>query len=159
MTRRGWSPIICVNQRVDPRKSAISRGYEMSTKLLLVTSDLVLAKAYQARLTKEGFDVDACRTGHEGLVRARGQTPHVMLVDLALPGMTGLDVIKWLRDVPWLAQVPVVVLIERTVKREVLEECQLWGIAGVLEKDTCSLAEVVARAQACLRRVAAGSSV
>ena len=116
----------------------------MAAKLLLITHDDLLAKAYGARLSTAGFEVERCRTGHEGLAKARRWTPDLILLDATLPGMHGLDVLKWLRDVPWLVTVRVVLLIERTLARAVLDECVLWGAGSYLSKDTCSLDELVA---------------
>lgn len=112
-------------------------------KLLLITHDAVLARAYTVRLAKLGFTIDHQRTGHEGLVRARQWPPELILLDLALPGLNGLDVVKSLRDVPWLVQVPVVLLIERTLEPSVLAECLLWGATSAFPKDTGSLQELV----------------
>lgn len=111
-------------------------------KLLLITSDSLLAKAYRARLTREGFDVEWQASGHEGLLKARRWVPELIAVDIALPGLHGLDVVKFLRDVPTLVQVPVVALIEHTLARETLEQCLLWGATSYLEKDRCSLDDV-----------------
>ena len=120
-------------------------------KLLLITYDAVLAKAYTVRLAKAGCTIEHRPTGHEGLMRARQWTPELVLLDLALPGMSGLDVVKSLRDVPWLVKVPVVLLIERTLGSEVLDECLLWGATSAFQKDTGSLPELVAHVNEILR--------
>ncbi len=104
-------------------------------KLLLITHDDVLARAYRIHLGRSGFEVEQATTGHEGLLKARQWIPDVIVLDLLLPGMHGLDVLKWLRDVPWLVMVHVVLLIERTVTRGVLEECLLWGAGSYVYKD------------------------
>ena len=116
-------------------------------KLLLITHDDLLADAYRACLSAAGFDTEHARTGHEGLAKARRGTPDLILLDLTLPGMHGLDVLKWLRDVPWLITVHVVLLIEHTLAREVLNECLLWGAGSYLHKDTCSLDDLIAHLQ------------
>ena len=127
-------------------------------KLLLITHDELLAKAYCARLAREGFEVERGATGHEGLARLREWIPDLVLLDLTLPGMHGLDVLKWLRDVPWLAKMRVVLLIERTLASDVLHECLLWGAESYLLKDDCSLHEMVAHIQRTLLSNAAPSS-
>lgn len=121
------------------------------SKVLLITHDDLLAKAYGARLTKVGLQVERRVTGHDGLVSARQQPPQLILLDLALPGMHGLDVVKSLRDVPWLVKVPVVLLIEHTLDPEVVRECFLWGVKSVLEKDLCSVDEIVSHVHALLQ--------
>ena len=116
-------------------------------KILLITHDGLLAKAYRARLARAGFEVEWSATGHEGLAKARRWMPDLILLDVTLPGMHGLDVLKWLRDVPWLVTVHVVLLIERTLAREVLDQCLLWGAGSSFQKDTGSLDELLAHLQ------------
>ena len=118
---------------------------------MLITHDGLLARAYQARLAKAGFEIDHRATAHDGLARARQWTPDVIILDLTLPGMHGLDVLKMLRDVPWLATVHVVLLIERTLEREILNECLLWGADSYLEKDVCSVDQFVTHLDAVVR--------
>jgi len=116
-------------------------------KLLVITPDDVLAMAYRARLARVGFEVERRATGREGLFKARHWCPDVIVLDLTLPGMRGLDVLKSLRDVPWLVRVPAVLLVERAMERDLLEQCLLWGAHSVLHKDTCSVQEFVAHLQ------------
>ncbi len=115
----------------------------MTTKVLLIMSDTLLARAYQARLTRTGWDVQHRADPHEALLTARQWKPDAIVVDLILPGIHGIDVLKWLRDVPWLATVRVVLLVERTVLPETLREGQLWGVDRHLFKAACSPADVV----------------
>ena len=120
-------------------------------KLLLISADNLLSTAYRAHLTREGFEVASCSTGHDGLAKARQWTPDLILLDLTLPGMHGLDVLKMLRDVPWLVKVHVTLLIERTLARDTLNECLLWGAGSYLYKDRCSLQELVSHLREALR--------
>ena len=113
------------------------------TKVLLIMADELMARAYHARLTHTGWDVQARADAHDALLTARQWKPDVIVVDLILPGLHGIDVLKWLRDVPWLATVRVVLLVERTVLPETLREGQLWGADRHLFKDACSPADVV----------------
>lgn len=127
----------------------------MAHKILLIIHDEVLATAYRARLARAGFELEHARVAHEGLATARRWKPDLILVDLMLPGLHGLDVLKWLRDVPWLIKIPVVVLIERPLAPEIVDECQVWGADSFLHKDTCSLQELVDHLHAVLRSLAA----
>ncbi|GEM_PF-6396285 len=113
-------------------------------KLLIVIHDPVLARAYTVRFAKAGFEVEHRATAHDGLARARQWTPDILLLDLTLPGIHGLDVLKMLRDVPWLIRVHVVLLIERTLAQETLDECLLWGADSYLYKDISSVDDVAA---------------
>ena len=112
------------------------------TKVLLIMADELMARAYQARLTHTGWDVQYRADAHEALLTARQWKPEVIVVDLMLPGLHGIEVLKWLRDVPWLATARVVLLVERTVLPETLREGQMWGMDCHLFKDDCSPTDV-----------------
>ena len=130
----------------------------MATKLLFITHDELLAKAYMARLPKENFEVERFATAHDGLARARQWVPDLILLDLMLPGLHGLDVLKMLRDVPWLVTVHVVLLLERTIARDILDECQLWGADSYLYKDVSPIDEVITHLHTVRQALAAKSS-
>jgi len=122
------------------------------TKLLLITHDDVLAKAYRAHLARAGFEVEVATTGYAGLAKARQWAPALMLLDVTLPGLHGLDILKWLRDVPQLVtSMRVVLLIERTLCREILDECLMWGADSYCYKDAASPQELVEHLRAILR--------
>lgn len=111
-------------------------------RILLITHDHLLAQAYGARLKRKGHHVEWEATGHDALAKARREIPELILLDATLPGLHGLDVIKFLRDAPSLVMVPVILLIERTLSQETLQQCLLWGANSYLEKDTCSLEDL-----------------
>ena len=116
-------------------------------RILLVSQDELLVGAYAAKLTREGFEIEHCASGYEGLSKARHGIPDLIILDLALAGIHGLTVLKFLRDVPWLLKVHVVLLIESTIARETLNECLLWGAGSYLQKDRCSLNDMVSHVQ------------
>ena len=130
----------------------------MVPRVLVITYDEILASAYRARLMREQFAVECHATAHEGLARARQWKPQIILLDVTLPGLHGLDVLKSLRDVPWLSQTHVVLLVERTLSRSILDDCLLWGAGSFLYKDVCSFGEVIAHLQTILQSLAAKSS-
>lgn len=110
-------------------------------KIILITNDTLLAASYRARLIREGLDVEVAFIGQHGLFKARRNNPSLIVLDLTLPGLSGLDVLKCLRDVPWLTKVHVVLLIEKVLNRDALNECLIWGGDSYLYKDACSVAE------------------
>lgn len=130
----------------------------MVPRLLVITHDDLLASAYRARLAREQFAVESRSTAHEGLAKARQWSPQIIILDVTLPGMNGLDVLKSMRDVPWLSQTHVVLLIERALARSVIEDCLLWGAGSVFYKDTGSVSELAARLQTILQVLDASPS-
>jgi len=123
----------------------------MVPRVLVITHDGMLACAYRARLMREQFAVECRATAREGLARARQWNPQIILLDVTLPGLNGLDVLKSLRDVPWLSQTHVVLLVERALSRSVLDDCRLWGAGSFLSKDVCPIGEVIAHLRSILQ--------
>jgi DNA-binding response OmpR family regulator len=114
------------------------------SRVLIVTADPLLARAYRARLAREGYDAQVCATGHDGLALAHQSSPDIIVLDLVMPGMHGLDVLKALRDVPWVVTSHVVMLVDHTLTAETLEECLFWGAGSFMRKDGGTAGDLVA---------------
>lgn len=70
---------------------------ETRFKVLIVEDDRTLREALRYNLVAEGYEVAAVEDGGEGLVIARKDTPDVIVLDLMLPGLSGIEVCKALR--------------------------------------------------------------
>ena len=118
------------------------------TKLLLIEDDPAVAQSLKEGLEREGFAVTWKNTGQEGVMHARQQDPHLILLDLRLPDGSGFDFCQQIRQLG-LHQ-PVIML---TVQRE--ETDRVLGLeVGADDYITkpFSLRELVARVRAQLRR-------
>lgn len=118
------------------------------SRILLVDDDQPLVRALSISLRARGYEIDVAGTGEEALDSAAHHHPDVILLDLGLPGIDGVDVIRGLRG--W-SQVPVIVLSARhqgAAKVEALD-------AGADDYVTKPFAmdELLARVRAALRRV------
>src|SRR3954452_17843452 len=74
-------------------------------RVLIVEDDVEIAQALQRSLRLEGYDVRLVGDGEKALADARSYVPDVVLLDLGLPGLDGLDVARRMRadgDVPIL---------------------------------------------------------
>jgi two-component system KDP operon response regulator KdpE len=80
------------------------------TRLLVIDDEARFAKALAISLRAHGYEVDVANTGEDGLAQAASHHPDVVILDLGLPGMDGLDVLRALRG--W-TKVPVIVLSAR----------------------------------------------
>ncbi|HEY3239854.1 MAG TPA: response regulator, partial [Acidimicrobiia bacterium] len=67
------------------------------TRVLVVDDEAGLRRALAANLTARGYDVDLAATGEEALALAARGHPDVVILDLGLPGIDGVEVVRGLR--------------------------------------------------------------
>ncbi len=80
-------------------------------KIILVTEDdRALRSALDLKLEKKGFTVLEAGDGEEGLILALVEHPDLILLDLTLPKMDGMTMLKKLREDLWGKNVPVIIL-------------------------------------------------
>lgn len=101
--------------------------------VLVVEDDENDWEIYGKILWYNGFDVAYAADGEEGLRLARKQPPDLVLVDMMLPGMNGLELCRRVREDLALDQVPIVMLTGRSV-RESGAEAYAAGCTEFLEK-------------------------
>lgn len=63
-------------------------------KVLIIEDDAILQGAYTTVLTMEGFTVDSAPDGQEGLRKAQADEPDIILLDMLMPNMNGIDFLK-----------------------------------------------------------------
>ncbi len=119
------------------------------SRLLTIEDDPVLGAYLHEQLGRCGFDVIWCQNGLEGLARARQEHFDVVLMDILLPGMNGLQVLTQLRQTHAL---PVILMSALGAEADRISGFQL-GADDYLPKPF-SMAELRVRIQAILRRVA-----
>ena len=102
-------------------------------KILLVEDDQIQIEIIRRRLEAEGFHLVVARTGREAIRLARQELPDLILMDMILPGMHGLEASIALKETPETAKIPIVALTIMSAPRFV-EECYKVGIAGFIRK-------------------------
>jgi DNA-binding response OmpR family regulator len=117
------------------------------TKVLVVEDEMKIARLVREYLTEAGFDVTIARNGEEGLAAARGQRPDLMILDLGLPGIDGLDVTRSIRS---QMTVPIIMLTARSEETDRVIGLELGADDYVVKP--FSPRELVARVKAVLRR-------
>lgn len=125
---------------------------QASNDLVLVVDDephIVALVAYH--LTKSGYRVSTATAGADALVQARRDKPGLVVLDLMLPGMSGLDVLQVLRSDPDTAAIAVLLLTARRDEQDRIQGLSL-GADDYLTKPF-SPQELVLRVKAILRRV------
>jgi DNA-binding response OmpR family regulator len=98
----------------------------------------------QVNLDLEGFAVDTAARGEDALARARETPPDVILLDVMMPGLTGWDVARQLKEDARTAGIPIVFLSART-QEEDLRRGEELGVAAYVTKpfDPGDLVELI----------------
>ena len=117
-------------------------------KILVIEDDEVLCEILVAVLNKEGFAVDVTADGEEGLYLAEQYTPDAIVLDVILPTLDGLSVLKKLRQKG--INIPVILLTTQSAVAHKVEGLNL-GADDYLPKPF-DHGELVARLRSILRR-------
>ncbi len=93
--------------------------------ILVVDDEEDIRELVQLNLDREGYRVLTCETGEQALAVARAQTPDLMVLDLMLPGIDGLEVCKRLKADSTLQQIPVVMLTAKGEESDIVAGLEL----------------------------------
>ena len=96
--------------------------------ILLVEDDAAVAELYSIRLELDGHVVRVAADGQAALEAARGERPQLIFLDIRLPKLDGLGVLKAMKEDPLLAGIPVVML-SNYGRKEVVEQALRLGAA------------------------------
>ncbi|MBD0693379.1 DNA-binding response regulator [Streptomyces sp. CBMA123] len=122
--------------------------------MLVVDDDPTVAEVVAGYLTRAGHQVDRAADGPQGLALARTGRPDLLVLDLMLPGIDGLEILRRLRADPDGAELPVVLLTAKGDETDRILGLEL-GADDYVTKPF-SPRELVLRVQSVLRRSRAG---
>lgn len=125
-------------------------------RLLVVEDEPDIAEVLRYNLERAGFAVELQNTGDGALAAVRRQPPDLLVLDLMLPGLDGLELTRILKRDPATARVPIVMLTARGEEIDRIVGLEL-GADDYIPKPF-SPREVVLRVRAVLRRHASGSA-
>ncbi len=94
-------------------------------RILVIEDDEDILELLQHHLVREGYVVETSDDGEKGLQRAKDQPPHLLLLDLMLPGIDGLQVLKSLRSDARTAFLPVVILTAKGEEADIVTGLEL----------------------------------
>jgi DNA-binding response OmpR family regulator len=115
-------------------------------RLLLVDDDPIIVRLLEVNFRLEGFTIQTAGRGDDALQLALSTTPDVVILDMMLPGLTGDEVCRRMREIPALASVPVVFLTARETD-DVRAQGYALGMVDFISKpfDPVALVETVRR--------------
>lgn len=122
-------------------------------RILVIDDEAAIRRFLHSALSCEEFTLHEAQSGHAGLSAAAALRPHVILLDLGLPDLDGIEVIRRIRE--W-SQVPIIVLSVRGREEEKVAALDA-GADDYLTKPF-GVGELLARIRVCLRRSAVCSA-
>jgi DNA-binding response OmpR family regulator len=115
--------------RLDP-------GDRRKARLVLIEDDMAIALMYQLQLVNDGFEVELANDGATGLQKVQDAPPDLVLLDLRLPRLPGLDVLRAIASDPRLVGVPVLILSNYGEPDMVREGLQLGARDYLIKSQT-----------------------
>ena len=119
----------------------------MKPKILIVDDEEILRRIYSDRLTFEGFDVDSAADGEAALSKIKSSAPNLVLLDILMPKLNGLQVLEQLNANPELKKIPVIVL-SNVANDENIKKALALGAKDYLLKTNFSPNEIISKIKA-----------
>ncbi len=106
-------------------------GHGLGQTILVADDETEVVDLVRMLLEWEGYDVVEAANGEEALVQARATLPDLILLDVRMPKMTGLDALDRLQADPDLAEIPVVMLSVITAYPQVQSALEMGAVAYI----------------------------
>lgn len=115
---------------------------QTAKKMLIIEDDAIIANVYRNRFEKEGYQVEVAPDGQAGFYRIHEMAPDVVLLDLMLPQINGVDILKKIRVQKKFEALPVIVFTNAYF-REMLNDAIKAGATKVFHKATLTPRQLV----------------
>ena len=112
-------------------------------RIMVVEDDPVLGKTLSSELQDEGFSVFPVTRGIDIVPTALRVKPHLILLDLMLPGMNGMAALEELRKDEWGKDAKVLILSNLMADGQLSAEADRLRACGYIEKNTVSQREII----------------
>ncbi len=121
----------------------------MAKKILLIDDDPGLIDLVAMRLEANEFKVLAAFSGQDGLSMAESEEPDMILLDITMPGMDGLEVLRKLKYNSKTSHIPVVMLTSKTESQAIFRSQELRAVDYIIKPfDSQELLALVKRTTA-----------
>lgn len=125
-------------------------GMAKNIRILTVDDEEDIQELLRYTLEREGYEVTGALTGEEALEGARANPPGLVLLDLMLPGVNGLEVCRRLRAVSATRRIPIIMLTAKGEEEDIVRGLELGADDYVVKPFSHKV--VLARIAAALRR-------
>ncbi len=111
-------------------------------KILIIEDDQVVANIYRNKFSVEGYSVEIAKDGAGGLEMLRSFRPDAVILDLMLPGMTGVELMRKVRAEPEFQKLPIIVF-SNTYLSNLVQEAWKAGATKCLSKANCTPKQLI----------------
>lgn len=127
-------------------------GEEKNKKIMIVEDDVFVMDIYQTKFSQEGYEVVSAKDGVEALQLLETEIPDIILLDIVMPHMDGLEMLRKLKAQEKLQNIPIILLTNLSQKEEVDEGLGL-GANDYLIKSHFTPSEVSQKVRQLLTKV------
>lgn len=111
-------------------------------KILLIEDEGIIMNLLQEKLEKEGYDVFVAGDGEEGLKMIKEIWPDLILLDIAMPKMSGFDVMEEINKNPTLKRIPIIAMFDSRDSFD-LKRAQELGVKDLIIKSEFDLPKII----------------
>lgn len=106
----------------------------MTAKILLCDDEVHIVRAAEFKLARAGYEVRCAADGQAAWETINGERPDLLITDLQMPRLGGLELIERLRQQPETHDLPVIVLTAKGFELKPQELAEKWGVLAVVGK-------------------------
>ena len=111
-------------------------------RIFIIEDDEIVAEIYKDKLQAEGYDVEIAHDGESGYMRLKTFKPDLLLLDMMVPELAGVDILRMLRAKHAFKDLPIIAF---SGSDELLDEARRLGATRVLSKGEYLPTQIVAR--------------
>lgn len=122
------------------------------TKILIIDDDEIILKSLKETLNNYGFIVLSSPDGDAGLVSALNREPNLVITDLEMKKVDGMEVLKTIRDdLTWGKNVPIIILTNHEMSETIKNAIAPYSPSLYIEKSKVSLENIVTQIESLLK--------
>lgn len=128
-------------------------------KILLIEDDNLMIRMYQRKLKADGYEIEVALNGEEGLERVKTFNPDLVLLDIMMPKMNGLQVLEKMKADDEIKNIPVILLTNLSGSDADKDKGLELGAVAYLVKSNMKPDEVIAKVKEVLAGYTHGQEV
>lgn len=118
---------------------------QQGRRVLIADDDPLILRMYQRKLRADGYDVAVAHDGSEVLVELQRNTPEIIMLDIMMPVMNGVETLKAIKNNEKTKDIPVIMLTNLGDRPEDIEKAKAMGARDYLVKADTELSALSLR--------------